>query len=94
MRFRPNDGVVDIPPASFCSVIHAGIHSYILTTIFRDFPHFIQRSEQIKIEYFCKVCSVKALNESILCRLTQLAMLLEGIDWRQLKRLLNSPTML
>lgn len=39
---------------------------------FRDFPHFIQRSEQIKIEYFRTVCPVKALNESVLRRLTRL----------------------
>lgn len=29
-----NDGVVDIPPASYCSVIHAGVYSYNLTIIF------------------------------------------------------------
>lgn len=39
---------------------------------FRDFPYFIQRSALIKIEYFCIVSPVKALNESILHRLTQL----------------------
>lgn len=33
---------------------------------FCDFPCFIQRSEQIKIEYFCTVCPVKALNENVL----------------------------
>ena len=38
---------------------------------FCDFPCFIQRSEQIKIEYFCTVCPVKALNENVLRRLTR-----------------------
>jgi hypothetical protein len=48
---------------------------------FRDFPHFIQRAEQIKIEYFCTVCPVKALNESILGRLTRLE---EQLPYRRL----------
>ncbi|ASG55192.1 hypothetical protein LFZ56_13370 [Salmonella bongori serovar 66:z41:- str. SA19983605] len=45
---RPNKGVVDIPPASYCSVIHTSVNSYILTTIIYNFSHFIQCSEQIK----------------------------------------------
>lgn len=72
LRSRPNNGVVDIPPVSYCSVIHARVHSYILTPFLRDFPHFIQRSEQMKIEFFCTVCPVKAFNESVLRRLTWL----------------------
>ncbi len=34
LRYRPNNSAVDILPASYCSVIHAGVHSYILTPIF------------------------------------------------------------
>lgn len=34
LRTRPNNGEVGIPPAPYCSVIHAGVHSYILITIF------------------------------------------------------------
>ncbi|HHT2664619.1 TPA: hypothetical protein ACTYSP_004298 [Citrobacter freundii] len=33
LRFRLNNGAVDIPPLSYCSVIHEGVHSYILITI-------------------------------------------------------------
>lgn len=31
---RANNGVVDISPASYFSVIHAGVRSFILTSIF------------------------------------------------------------
>lgn len=34
LRSRSNDCVADIPPASYCSVIHEGVHSYILTPTF------------------------------------------------------------
>ena len=68
----PNNGVVDVPLASYCSVIHVGVHSYILTTIFPLFPALHQRSEQTKIEYFCTGYPVKAINESVLRRPTRL----------------------
>ena len=55
-----------LPTVSYCSVIHVGVRNYILITIIHDFPHFIQCSEQIKIEYFCTVCSVKVLSKSVL----------------------------
>lgn len=34
LRSRPNNGAVGIPPVSYCSVIHEGVHRYILTPIF------------------------------------------------------------
>ena len=37
-----------------------------------DFPCFVQRSEQVKIQYFCPVRLVKPLNKPVLCRLTRL----------------------
>nr|DAU21839.1 MAG TPA: hypothetical protein [Caudoviricetes sp.] len=33
LRTRANNGEVGIPSVSYCSVIHAGVHSYILITI-------------------------------------------------------------
>ena len=38
----------------------------------RQFPLFIQRSEQTKTEYFCSVCPVKTLDKSVLRQLTWL----------------------
>lgn len=37
-----------------------------------DFPHFIQGSEQIKIQYLCSVGPVKTLNKGILHRFARL----------------------
>lgn len=39
---------------------------------FRDFPCFIQRSEQVKIQYFCPVRPVKTFDKRVLRRLTRL----------------------
>ena len=44
-----------------------------LAVVFRqpalcDFPYFLQRSEQIKIQDFCPVRPVKAFDKGILCR--------------------------
>ncbi|TDS98603.1 hypothetical protein EDF84_106297, partial [Erwinia rhapontici] len=36
-----------------------------------DFPCFVQRSEQVKIQYFCPVRPVKPFDKGILGRLTR-----------------------
>ncbi|SUQ58636.1 Uncharacterised protein [Raoultella terrigena] len=38
----------------------------------RNLPGFIQCAEQIKIQDFCPVRSVKTLDKSILCRLARI----------------------
>ena len=43
---------------------------------FSDFPCFIQRSEQVKIQDFCQVRPVEPFDKRILRRLTRLDLLI------------------
>ena len=57
-----------------CQVIQGFMRS--LAVVFRqpalcNFPNFIQRSEQIKIQGFCPICPVRTFDKGILCRLTR-----------------------
>lgn len=59
----------------------------------RYFPYFIQRSEQIKIQYLCPVCQVKACDKCVVRRFSWLdhVMLFSPFCQRLWWRILSQP---
>lgn len=65
--FQPSAG---IPPASGYSGNMGTLAVVFIQPALCDFPCFIQRSEQVKIQYFCPVCPVEPFGKRVLRRLT------------------------